>query len=61
MKFSTSICLPLKVVGFSYLMFNGYYWVVYYNTGYYKILGPASATGCYYYGYYTTYYDYGIW
>ena len=60
MKFSTSLCFPLKVSGFSYFMFN-YYGICYYNIGYYKLLGPASATGYCYYGYYTTYYDYGIW
>jgi hypothetical protein len=48
MKFSVSECLPLNVIGFSYLilgLYDGYY------TGYYvcEVLGPASATGYYMY------------
>ena len=59
MKFSTSLCFPLNVSGFSYFMFC-YYGICCYYICYYKLLGPASATGCYYYGYYTIYYSYGI-
>ena len=59
MKFSTSLCFPLKVSGFSYFMLC-YYGICCYCICYYKLLGPASATGCYYYGYYTIYYSYGI-
>ena len=59
-KFSTSLCLPEKVNGFSYFILLGYTTVTgcYYGYGY--TLGPASATGTYdswdnvYY--YTTYY-----
>jgi hypothetical protein len=61
MKFSTSLCLPEKVIGFSYLMLlvdtvgTGCYY------GYYNILGPASAIGTYdsrTNGYYYTIYYY---
>jgi hypothetical protein len=59
MKFSTSLCLPANVIGFSYFILlaatvdgKGYYY------GYYYVLGPASATGTYDYednvGYYIT-------
>ncbi len=50
MKFSVSWCLPLNVVGFSYLILEFYYGTDYYYGYYYNDynyeLGPASATGC---------------
>ncbi len=62
MKFSTSLCLPEKVIGFSYLMLLVYTTV---GTGYYYgydyVLGPASAIGTYdsrNNGYYNTTYYY---
>jgi hypothetical protein len=59
-KFSTSLCLPENVIGFSYLILLGYTTVIGYYYGYGNVLGPASAIGTYdswdnvYY--YTTYY-----
>jgi hypothetical protein len=58
-KFSVSLCLPLKVIGFSYLMLTGYYYITYYYCGYWPLDAPASATAyydCYYYSSNVVYY-----
>ena len=48
-----SECLPLNVIGCSYLTFSVEDYVGYYTDYYYCVpLGPASATGCHVFNYY---------